>query len=231
MKSNTKIYMKNSLVAAALFSSLSAVALANQGGDFLVRGGLTNVTPDNGKSVIMLAGENSTMTLTVDDNTQLGLNFVYFYNSNLAVEVLAATPFTHDVYIQDKNAVLGVDGAKLGKVTHLPPTVSALYYFNTNSAFKPYVGAGLNYTIFFNEKFTQAPKNLGLSNLSLGGSFGYSVQIGTDYEIDEKWSINASARYIDINSDATFSVNGDNIGKASIRVDPMVYSLMIGYKF
>jgi len=231
MKNNTKKYMKKSLLALALFSGLSTVALANQAGDFIVRGGLTNVNPDSGKSAIMLSGADSTMSLTVDDNTQLGLNFVYFYNSNLAVEVLAATPFTHDVYIQDKNAVLGVDGAKLGEVTQLPPTISALYYFDSNSVFKPYVGLGLNYTVFFNEKFADAPKNLGLSNLSLDGSFGYSVQVGADYEIDKHWSVNTSVRYIDINTDATFSVGGNNIGKASISVDPMVYSVMIGYKF
>ena len=223
--------MKKNILTLVLLSSLSASVFAHQAGDFLIRGGLTNVNPDNGKSAILLADADSTMTLTVDDNTQLGLNFVYFYNNNLAIEVLAATPFTHDVYIQDKNSVLGVDGAKLGKVSQLPPTVSVLYYFNTDSAFKPYVGAGLNYTIFFNEKFSDAPKNLGLSDLSLDGSFGYAVQIGTDYEINKKWSINASARYIDIDTDATFSVGGEKIGKASISVDPMVYSLMIGYKF
>ncbi len=223
--------MKKNILTLVLLSSLSASVFAHQAGDFLIRGGLTNVNPDNGKSAILLADTDSTMTLTVDDNTQLGLNFVYFYNNNLAIEVLAATPFTHDVYIQDKNSVLGVDGAKLGKVSQLPPTVSVLYYFNTDSAFKPYVGAGLNYTIFFNEKFSDAPKNLGLSDLSLDGSFGYAVQIGTDYEINKKWSINASARYIDIDTDATFSVGGEKIGKASISVDPMVYSLMIGYKF
>jgi len=231
MKTNKRTNVKKSIVAIALLCGLSIPALANQAGDIVVRGGLTNVTPDNGKSAIMLAGADSTMTLTVDNNTQLGLNFVYFYNNNLAVEVLAATPFTHNVFIQDKNSVLGVDGAKLGEVTQLPPTISALYYFNTDSAFKAYVGAGLNYTIFFNEKFAQAPKDLGLGNLKLDGSFGYSVQVGADYEIDKNWSVNVSARYIDINTDATFSVGGDNIGKASISVDPMVYSLMVGYKF
>jgi outer membrane protein len=223
--------MKKNILTLVLLSTLPTSVFAHQAGDFLIRGGLTNVNPDNGKSAILLADVDSTMTLTVDDNTQLGLNFVYFYNNNLAVEVLAATPFTHDVYIQDENSVLGVNGAKLGKVSQLPPTISALYYFDTDSAFKPYVGAGLNYTVFFNEKFADAPKNLGLSDLSLDSSFGYAVQIGTDYEINKKWSVNASVRYIDINTNATFSVGGEKIGKASISVDPMVYSLMIGYKF
>ena len=225
--------MKTSVINGLILSALtlSPLALANQAGDFIVRGGATNITPDSDKSNIMLAGADSTMTLTVDDNTQLGLNFVYFYDSNWAVELLAATPYTHDVTIQDKNAVLGVDGANLGEVSHLPPTLSALYYFDTNSAFKPYVGVGINYTVFFDEEFAAAPKSLGLSNLELDGSFGLSAQIGADYHLDEKWSLNASIRYIDIDSDATFDVAGNNIGKAEVNVDPMVYSLMLGYKF
>ena len=113
----------------------------------------------------------------------------------------------------------------------MPPTLSALYYFDTNSAFKPYVGLGINYTVFFDEDFASAPKSLGLSNLDLDGSFGLSAQIGADYHLDDKWSLNASMRYIDINTEATFDVAGNNIGKANIDVDPMVYSLMLGYKF
>lgn len=225
--------MKKSLIALALATAVSfpIVAANYQAGDIVVRGGLTNVAPDSDQSTILLGGADSTMTLTVDDNSQLGLNFVYFYDKNWAVEVLAATPFTHDVTIQDTNSVLGVNGAKLAEVPHLPPTVSALYYFDTSSAFKPYVGAGLNYTIFFEEEFEAAPKSLGLSNLALDSSFGYSVQVGADYLLDDKWSINASARYIDISTDATFDVAGDSIGKAKIDVDPIVMSLMVGYKF
>ncbi|MCI2282297.1 outer membrane beta-barrel protein [Colwellia sp. MSW7] len=223
--------MKKSLLTIALLSSLSTAVLAHQAGDILVRGGATSVNPDSENAAVLLSGADSTMSLSVDDNTQLGLNLVYFYDSNWAVELLAATPFTHDVTIYDPNAVLGVDGAKLAEVTHLPPTLSALYYIDMNSAFKPYVGVGINYTHFFNEEFEAAPKSLGLTNLKLDGSFGFAVQLGADYEIDENWSVNFSARYIDISTDATFDVAGDNIGKAKVDVDPMVYSLMVGYKF
>jgi outer membrane protein len=220
--------MKKSIVNIAIFSALtlSSAAFAHQGGDFLVRGGLTAVNPDSNNASVMLDGADSGLTVSVDNNTQLGLNLVYFYDNNWAVEVLAATPFTHDVKLYD-----GTTETKLAEVTHLPPTVSALYYFDTNSAFKPYVGLGLNYTVFFNEKFTSTYKDAGFSDLNLDGSFGYSVQLGADYELKDGWSINASARYIDISSDASFKVAGTVNGSATVDVNPMVYSLMVGYKF
>lgn len=223
--------MKKPLITLALLSSLSITTLANQPGDILIRGGATGVNPDSDKASILLSNVDSSMSLSVDDNTQLGLNLVYFYDSNWAIELLAATPFTHDITIYDPNAVLGVDGALLAEVTHLPPTLSALYYIDIDLAIKPYAGVGINYTYFFKEEFEAAPKTLGLTNLQLDGSFGFALQVGADYEIDKNWSLNFSARYIDISTDATFDVAGENIGKASVDVDPMVYSLMVGYKF
>ncbi|MBL4823379.1 MAG: outer membrane beta-barrel protein [Colwellia sp.] len=232
--------MKKSLLAIVLLSSLSTMAFANQAGDILVRGGITSVNPDSDKAAILLGGSNATgASLSVDDNAQLGLNFVYFFDSNWAIELLAATPFTHDVTLNDPTTALGgalgvpagLDGAKLAEVTQLPPTLSALYYFDTGTAFKPYVGVGINYTIFFDEEFESAPKSLGLSNLELDSSFGYSVQVGADYDLGDNWSVNVSARYIDISTDATFDVAGDSLGKAAVDVNPMVYSVMLGYTF
>ncbi len=225
--------MKKTLLTLAILTSLSLPALSDgyKAGDILVRGGLTTVNPDSNKAPVALNGDTSAgLSIAVEDNTQLGLTFTYFFDSNWAIEVLAATPFTHDVTVYDPNAVLGVDGLKLAEVSHLPPTVSAIYYFDSNSAFKPYVGVGLNYTVFFDDKFTSAPKSLGFTDLDLDGSFGLAFQVGADYQISDKWHVNMSARYIDIDSDASFKF-GEINGTASVNVDPTVYSIMLGYKF
>lgn len=247
--------MKTSVINGLILSALtlSPLALANQSGDFIVRGGLTNITPDNANSTIYAAGQtvnlgSGAISASVDDNTQLGLNFVYFLDQNWAIELLAATPFEHDIMVET-----GAGKTNLGKTKHLPPTLSALYYFDTNIALKPYVGIGINYTIFFDDKFNPAmqgensPQIVSISdgstitpigaaldadNLDLDSSWGLSAQVGADYIIDKNWSLNASIRYIDIDTEATFTaVNGSVPGKVSVDVDPMVYSLMLGYKF
>lgn len=241
LKKLMDINMKTNLLTLAVLSALSLPAFAAdyQAGDFVVRGGITLVDPNSDKTdvVVEALGGKTPLSISVDDNSQLGLNFLYFYDKNWAIEVLAATPFTHDVTIHDPQGIseglfgANVDGATLGEVTQLPPTVSALYYFDTASKFKPYLGLGINYTIFFDEEFKSTPKSLGFNNLELDGSFGLSAQIGADYLIDDKWHINASARYIDINSEANFKIGDAIKGSADIDVDPMVFSIMLGYKF
>jgi len=226
--------MKKTLLALAVLTSISVSshAVEYQAGDIVVRGGATLVNPDSNKANVALNGDDSAgLQISVDDNTQLGLNGLYFFDQNWAVELLAATPFTHDITVHDKNAVLGVDGAKLAEVTHLPPTVSAIYYFDVHSNFKSYVGVGINYTVFFEEEFEAAPKSLGFNDLSLDSSFGLALQVGADYYLDENWHVNASVRYIDIETDASFKVGSSINGSADVSIDPMVYSLMIGYKF
>lgn len=247
--------MKKNILTLTLLSLLSTSALATdyKAGDILIRGGFTNVTPDSGNSTIYAASQTvnlggGVISASVEDDTQLGLNFVYFFNNNLAIELLAATPFEHDIIVDT-----GVGKANLGTTKQLPPTLSALYYFDTHSAFKPYVGLGINYTIFFDDKFKPAmqgensPQIISISDgstttpigaaldandLDLDSSWGLSAQIGADYMIDSNWSINASVRYIDIKTEATFTaVNNSVPGKVSVDVDPIVYSLMLGYKF
>lgn len=209
-------------VAAALLTAVSP-AYAFEQGDWVVRVGLTSVAPDDSSSNVNVGGTDLGIGVNVDNNTQLGLNIMYFYTPQLAIEVLAATPFSHDI---------GLDTVgSLANTKHLPPTVSANYYFADPSAkFQPYVGAGINYTIFFDEKFTSANTGAGFSDLKLDNSLGLAAQVGFDYMLDEKWLINASVRWIDIDTDASFDLNG-SAGSVDVSIDPWVYSITAGYRF
>jgi outer membrane protein len=224
--------MKKSSVALLVLASVSVsqVAHAFQKGDLIVRGGLAMVSPDESSSNIVVGGTDLGVNVGVDDNTQVGLNIAYFVTDNINIEVLAATPFKHDVNFGVSDP-LGT-GDQLGEVTHLPPTVSVNYYFNDpSSAFQPYVGAGLNYTVFFDEEFTSANQTAGLADLDLDDSFGLAAQVGVDYMIDEKWFVNGSVRWIDIDTEASFNLNGVQGSVDSIEIDPWVYTIAVGYRF
>lgn len=216
------------LSTALILSSQSATGFEK--GDLILRAGVANVSPDDSSSNVFVGGADQGFDVSVRNDTQLGFNIAYFLTDKLNIEVLASTPFTHDVDFGANNP-LGT-GSNLGRVTHLPPTVTLNYYFNnTSSPFQPYIGAGINYTIIFEEEFSTANREIGLSDLSLDNSFGLSAQIGLDYLFDERWFANGSIRWIDIDTEASFNLNGTAGSVGSIEIDPLVYMGSIGYRF
>lgn len=213
----------NTLIAALAIASATTPAFSFEPGDIVFRAGLTQVAPDETSSNVFIGATDAGVGVNVDSNTQLGLNIAYFIHSDWAIELLAATPFDHDIGLNTVGA--------LGSTKHLPPTLSANYHFmDASSAFQPYLGVGVNYTVFFDEDFTSANENAGFADLSLDNSFGLSYQVGFDYMLYDNWLINASARFIDIDTQATFTNNG-SAGRVDVDIDPFVYSLTIGYKF
>src|SRR5690554_3420647 len=234
--------MRTQLLASTILA-LSVAApsvMAHEAGDILVRAGVVTVTTSESTSGVVVdrssvpavpAGTNLGGEATLNNNTQLGLNFAYMLTDKVAVELLAATPFEHDVAINGTGAV---DGS-LGKVKHLPPTLSAVYYpLESSSVFQPYVGVGVNYTWFFDEKVTASAESNtpSLTNLKVKNSWGWAAQIGADYMLTENIMLNGQIRYIDIDTEATVDVAG-GAAHAVVDVDikPVVYMVGLGYKF
>jgi len=196
--------------AALVFSAaLAAVAggplAAQSQGDFTLGVGVGYVAPKSSNGT--LAG----LAATVGENAQPTFTAEYFFLDNWGIELLAATPFTHDVYLA---------GAYAATVKHLPPTLSVNYHFPTQTALKPFAGVGVNYTTFFDET---SP----LGVLRLDDSFGVAVHAGLDYQISDTGALRVDVRWIDINSDVT--LNGAYIGQAEI--DPVVWGISYVHRF
>ena len=202
---NTKL---TTILCTSLLAGMAVTntAVAFDQGDWLLRfgGSYVNPTSDNHEIV------------SVDSAASLTFNFSYMMTDHLAVELLAAYPFKHDIDL--------LDGTKVGSTKHLPPTLNIQYHFMPDSAFQPYIGAGLNYTNFFSEK-TTGP--LAGSNLSLGDSWGFGAQIGADLMLNDRWFLNADVRYIDIDTKA--KLDGTSLG--TVKIDPWVYGLTVGVRF
>lgn len=221
--------MKTSLSLAAVIAACMGTAQvqAYEAGDVIVKAGATMVAAkgdSSNVSVGALGGAQAGSGVDVDDDTQLGLTITYMLDSNWGIELLAATPFTHDVKTDGSLAAVG----KVAEVTQLPPTLSALYYFNNESNITPYVGVGVNYTIFFEEDGKGAFAD---SKVELDNSFGLAAQIGVDVQLSDELLLNASVRYIDIDTDAKLSGGALGTTTVGVDIDPMVYSIMLGYKF
>ncbi|HZX22024.1 MAG TPA: OmpW family outer membrane protein [Woeseiaceae bacterium] len=196
-------------VFVGLSFCLALPAQAYEAGDWLVRVGVTTVDPKDENLDV------SGLFLEVDDGTTLTFNGTYFFSPNWGVEVLAAAPFNHDIQLESVG--------KIGETDHLPPTVSLQYHFLPDATFQPYVGLGLNATIFFSEDLNPAVGD----DLDLDTSFGLAAQIGADWSLNEKWVLNFEFRWIDIDTEA--KVDGASLG--DVEIDPITYGINIGYKF
>jgi outer membrane protein len=232
--------MRKQLLTAslAMFAVLAAPSvLAHKAGDIIVRAGAAHVAPDEDSSELKAGGAPVTGTkATLNDNTQLGLTATYMITDKIGVELLAATPFSHRIGVKGVDAALGlpagsIDG-KFADTKHLPPTVSLQFYpLGGNSGVQPYVGAGLNYTWFFDEGVTSRQKANGFSRFRLKNSVGLALQAGIDVPLNDRLVLNAAVWYIDIDTKATVQHNALGKIKVDVDVDPWVYFVGLGYKF
>ena len=216
--------------SAALAIAIGAVfttgsALAYEAGDIIARAGWAHVAPDTDSDEFSnFPGAKA----EVDDTDSLGLTFSYLFTDNIGVGVLAAYPFETD--IEGDGTISAVE--KVGDTKFLPPTVTLQYHFNTGSNFHPYIGAGINYTYFWDEDTSDAPFNG--SDLDLDNSWGFAGEAGLDYTFKNDYLVSAQVWYIDIETTADSSGAAGNpalAGKADVDIDPWVFMLGVGKKF
>jgi outer membrane protein len=197
--------------AAILLTAGAGSAFAQLDERWSVKAGAHAVNPksDSGS----LAG--GALATDVDSSLRPSAMLEYFVTPAIGVELLAAWPFRHEVKL---------NGAEAAQTKELPPTVSLQYHFLTRSAISPYVGAGLNFTRFFN--VDERGPLLG-ADLTLGDSWGFAAHAGIDFRLTERWLAGADFRWIDI--DTTARVNGAKVG--TVNVDPLVWGAYVGYRF
>lgn len=194
------------IAAAALACAAAAPAFA---GDFMVRARVLQLDPAN---------QNTALAVITTDSVSVNTKYIweidasYFLTPNVAFELIATTP--------QKQTVTSSQLGKLGTLRHLPPTLTAQYHFApTNPTVRPYVGFGVNYTHF--------------SAVNLGGldidrhSWGTAVQLGADFPITQNISLNVDFKKIDIRT----RVYSGTTELGTVKVDPVLFGIGIGYRF
>lgn len=174
---------------------------------WLVRGAVTNVNPTSSPGSIF----NNTAKVNIDDTFGVTGTISYFFTPNIAADLLVGLPPEHDIIVAGNKAT----------TKHLPPILSLQYHFSPNSKISPYVGAGVNYTYFLDEKLKDGGK------LKLSSSVGLAAQVGVDIRVNPQWTVGADIRYADIDTDV--KINNVNVG--NVDVNPTIYSLNVGYRF
>jgi len=211
-------------LASCAFVALMAAAPmpveAKEAGDLLVRLRGIYVTPDESSNLTVgnaaISGEASVESQFVPE-----LDFTYFFTDNLAAElILATTP--HDVSAVGSPLGASVD---LGDVWLLPPTVTLQYHLNPKGQFSPYVGAGINYTMFYSEDPGAA------QDIEYDDGFGYALQAGVDVMLNDRWFFNVDVKKVWLSTDVTITVNPTTVVEADVDIDPWIIGVGFGYRF
>src|SRR3569832_2509174 len=191
--------MKKSLLVLALVAALPTSALAE---NWMMRVRAIDIVPDVKSSG--LAG------LDVSNEVVPEVDYTYFVTPNIGMELILGTA-RHEVTL---------NGASLGKLNHLPPTLTVQYHFNPTPTIKPYVGAGVNYTRFYNVDL--AP------GLSVGkNSFGGALQAGVDIAVTKNGYINLDVKKIWIDTD----VKAGGVKLTNLEINPVVWGIGYGFRF
>lgn len=225
------------VAATALLSTsvLAADTTTLSQGDIIVRFGAVQVNPSVDSGTPELGGVDIPSVaggIDVNEDTQFGISGTYMLMDKLGIELLAATPFTHDITVKGG----ALDGMSIGDTTHLPPTLTLQFYplGGTSYVVQPYLGVGVNYTIFYdNDVDRSIVAALGGTDgsLDIENSVGIAGQIGLDIYLTDHLLANVSYMYADIDADATVKTNNGQRLRVEADLDPGIYRVNLGYKF
>ncbi|MDR1228812.1 MAG: outer membrane beta-barrel protein [Azoarcus sp.] len=230
--------MRHTLLAATLALAFSGAAFAHEPGNFIVRAGAMHIAPDVDSSKIRLNGvDHSGSKAEVPSTTSLlNLTGTWIFAPHLGLELMLGGPVSYDIKIKGVSSGNIANGS-LATVTQQPITASLQFFFlNPKSRFQPYVGVGLNYTSFYDERFKRRQKRLGFRRLELEDSVGWALQAGMDIALTDRLYLNAAAWKIDIDTKAKgkghwgWGGNEQRV-KFDMEIDPWMYFVGVGYKF
>ena len=200
--------MKKQIIAALVLCTLASGAVfaqqANEG-PWMVRVRAVHLDSANGGRTV------PNLDLSINNKWMPEVDVSYFFNKNMAVELILTVPQKQTL----SSSLVG----EVGTLKHLPPTLLAQYHFNGNG-FKPYVGAGINYTRF-------SSVNLGAGASIDKSSWGPALQVGVDIPLTGNMYLNFDVKKVYISTDV--ALNGNKIG--DLKIDPLLVGVGLGWRF
>jgi outer membrane protein len=185
-------------------------------GHFMVNLRVTDIAPVDKYDVNTIAGASTGLRAKVSDDVKPTIGLTYFITDNIAVEAIAGTT-KHEVAVVGP----GVD-VNVKQTWVLPPIVSLQYHFMPKQRFSPYVGAGVNYMIFY------SGHDMNGFHLKIKDGWGAALQVGADYAISGPWSANLDVKKVFFDTTATDATAGVT---SKVKLNPWVISAGVGYRF
>ncbi len=224
--------MKTLIVLAAAGLMAAVPASAQTGDDAGIRAGDVLVRL---RTIVVAPNEKSTgikptfptEKVSLSNAVMPEIDATYMVTDNIGFELIASTT-KHNF-----SGVSGTTGSigKLGSTWVLPPTLTAQYHFNPRGKIRPYLGAGVNYTIFWDEKASSGLQGaVGKTGVRMSDSFGWAAQAGVDVDLTRKVFLNLDVKYIDIATDVRLDTVAIGTQRTHVKVNPLVFGVGLGVR-
>lgn len=218
-------FWKYAVLPAIAVSALASPAYA-KAGDTFVRVRAIMVAPTESSGGILPTFP--TEEVSVNNSIMPEIDVTHMVSDHVGLELIAATT---------KHNATGTSGTtggigKLASTWVLPPTLTVQYHFAPDAKVRPYVGAGVNYTMFYSEKPSAGLETaVGRTDVNLKDSFGWAAQAGIDIDLNEKMFLNFDVKYIDIDTTARLATTAIGTQRVKISLDPIVFGVGLGFRF
>jgi outer membrane protein len=208
-----------------LLAGMAATPAMAEAGDTFIRVRGIMVAPNEDSTGIRPAFPAE--TVSVNNAVAPEVDITHMLTNNFGVELIAATT---------KHSISGTTGTtgtigKLASTWVLPPTLTLQYHFAPEAKARPYVGAGVNWTLFYKEKASNGLEAaVGQTNVNLSSSFGWAAQAGIDIDLNENMFLNLDVKYIDLDTNARLRTTAAGIQRVGVDINPFVFGVGVGFK-
>lgn len=230
---------------AALFSlaAFSLPAAAQSAGSNVVNLGWFHFSPNDSSDPLQLVSPGPSVTIPgsgakIKDADTVGVALTHFFTDNFAVTADVGVPPKFKLDGSGSVSSLG----QIGSAKQWSPAIVAKWFFgDAESKFRPFVGAGVTYVWYSDVQLSQSLQGLvtqghGTASADLSSSWAPVANLGAVYNFDKNWSVGLSVSYIPLKTDADITGTVAGLGvpikaKTSLKIDPLVTFLSVGYRF